>query len=269
MELDWKGVIEKTIVAVIAGVILSCLAWLYSVSTSEKAKKTVTVEAEWIDFTNLAYGLDIKTAQNLDKVVGDNFGPTNFVSFMRRLGIRSIARIVVLTVQNSGDTRTKDIDISTKEGAVFSYKMTESATSIVPRVHLRPLDPKETAIVYVVLPQWQFYESMPITVLNDGKLVELEMRTLGVKEWEMFRSLNENTGWVAVGVFLAIIGAMTLLVTLISAVAYTMFKKQMLISTAKSMKPKALRYWLDLIDHVRANAPERLTEAESLPSLLK
>lgn len=268
MELDWKGIVEKTIVAVMAGIILAGLAWIYAVSTSE-TKKAVVAEAEWIEVPNPVYTLDRKTALELDKIVGDNFGLTDLVSFMRTMSIGSATRISVLTIKNAGDTRTKDIDISAKAGAIFSSKRIDNGATVQSRIQLRPLDPKETALVYIVMPRWSFYETLPITVLNDGKLVELELKTLAGQEWEFLRSVNANKGWVAAGLFLAIIGGMTIVVTAISAVAYTFFKKQMLISTAKSAKPKALRYWLDLIEHVRANAPDRLAEAESLPSLLR
>lgn len=118
MELDWKGIVEKTVVAVLAGLILSGLAWIYSIATAPNTK-TLTAEVEWMDITNVAYRMDRKLAQELDKAIANAFGPTNLTNFVSSLGYKSIVRVVSVIIRNSSDTRTKEIEVSAKEGAIF------------------------------------------------------------------------------------------------------------------------------------------------------
>lgn len=267
MELDWKGIFEKTLVAVLAGLILAGLAWVYGTVTAEKTK-TLTAEVEWIDITNVAYRMDRKLIPALDKALADAFGPSNLATYMSSLGYQSIARVLMVTIKNAGDTRTKEIEVSAKQGAIFSYKSAEPISSVIAQIKIKPIDPKGRAIAYVVMPPWSFYESVPISILHDGRLVDVEARTLSETEWDMFKSLRDSPVYIAIAFILAAIGFMTLLIGLIAGFLSAFFKQWMFSATGKSISPKTLRLYLDLIGFARANNPEKISAAEALPSMM-
>lgn len=76
--------------------------------------------------------------------------------------------------------------------------MKEATTTTLSQIHLKPIDPKEVAIVFIVIPQWAFYETAPISLLHDGRLIDLEMRTLTSSEWDAFKTLRDNPSIIAV-----------------------------------------------------------------------
>ena len=130
------------------------------------------------------------------------------------------------------------------------------------KVRIKAIDPKGVAFAYIVMPPWLYFENPPVSVLEDGKLVELERKTLTHDEWKAVEAITQYPFFIGT---LALIGLIVGAILVITVPIGLIFKKRLAKFSAKHATKEQVRLQIDFVDYVRKNFPEKIVEASALP----
>lgn len=265
--MDWKGIAEKIIVAVGAGILLGILGWLYATVTAPLPSPVIAT-ARWLDVPNPAFRLDRAQTRDLDTALARVFGVNDLASFVSRLGYKATARIVVLSIRNVRDHRSKTIDVAVKDAAMFLADAGRAGSTIQHQVRIDAVDPGKSAHVYIVMPQWLYFEKPPIDVLHDGKRIVVTTTQLPQDE-DNKEAIPQDvlisflyTYPFAIGVVF-LIGIVTCVIFAVGLLTQLLFSRRMKDWQAKYTTKEYVKKQMDFIDYVREHYPKNLPDAKN------
>lgn len=262
--MDWKGIAEKVVVAVLAGAILAFLGWLYTIATAPPPSPVI-VSARWMDVPNPAYRLGRPQTLELDAAIAKSFGVHDAATFLSKMGYRPRGRLVVLDIYNVENYRSKAIEITAKEAAVFSTNVSRSDT-FQNHLQIESIDPGKHQLIYIVMPPWLYFEKPPIDVLHDGKRVEILTTSLPYDEDSREPVPTDVavafilTYPITLGILL-VIGLMACVIFAISLLGQLLFSGRLRDVQARYANKEQLKKQIDFIDYVRTHYPKNMPDA--------
>ena len=196
----------------------------------------------------------------LDRALSNSLGVKGIASFLRNMGYQTSGRLVIMKIQNVLDYRSKPIEVITKDGAIFSASDTDTTgNAIQSRVKLAPIDPGKETTVYIFIPPWLYFEKAPISVLHDGKLVDVTDAQLPDEADQVIYFVAEYPFVIGV---MFVIGLVTSVIFFIVLVVQLFFGKRLKTYTAKHATKDTVKPYLDFIALVKEHNPKILAEAE-------
>ncbi len=168
--MNWNNIREKVTIAVLTGIVLGGLAWL-ATKFMTPDPQIITAESRWIDLPNPTRGLRFdKAADELEKTVGALFGVSG--EALRNLRHSGSLRIGSLRFQNNSQIRSKEVEVSIENSALFSSEATQS-TDFGSSLTLKPLPPEGTATVYFIAQPWFSIFGTTVLSIHDNRNVEV------------------------------------------------------------------------------------------------
>ena len=171
--MDWKGIIEKVIIAVVAGAILGIFGWILGRATAPETP-SVRAQLKWVDVESdqRVYGALLKNRGDMEKAFGTVFEMTGIEKALEDIGSR--LRVATLKVENNTSVRTQEVEVYIQgRGIVTSPGAVVKSTAVVSELKLKPLDPGDSTIVYILAKPWSPYTSDPVRVIYDGRKVDI------------------------------------------------------------------------------------------------
>lgn len=175
--MNWIKQNGATILAAVLGAVVAALLGLILAKPTEGPYPTV--EVAWISFPMATfYNIDdVRKEPNLLPSMGRQFGQsvTPLLVFFANSERRDFTLFTV-TVSNKTDRRTKEVDIS---GDGFCCYLVSSglisSKFLFGRegpIKLPALQPGEETKVLILASSYSFYQSFPLHILSDGKLIQ-------------------------------------------------------------------------------------------------
>ncbi len=257
--MDWNGVKEKVVVAVIAGVILASGGWLLNRSLTPD-DQPVRGEIEWLDLANPGFRRDRAATQDLEKALTGYFGISGIADAAYEWAYWDSMRVGVITFSNTTNVRTKEIEISLEGAGLFSGAAVSQPKNIQSTLILKPLDPRSNIKVYFVRRPWWTIE--PVKAIHDNRSIEIQNKKL--PEYIPFYS-NFVVGYPFVVIIFFMIGAFIVGILLI-ATAFDIMIVDKLKYRAKNASKNEIKKRIEFIEYVRKNFPEKMPATESTGS---
>src|SRR5215216_3192440 len=116
--MDWKGILEKIIIAVGAGAILALGGLIYS-KMSSPSIQPITASVGMLTIGNPLFPLRDKRNADVSKWMKDNFGLDVPGYLLQSLSTGLDLRIGKIEFTNSGELRSKEISVSVPGALLF------------------------------------------------------------------------------------------------------------------------------------------------------
>ena len=124
--MDWKGIVEKTIIAVLAGTILAVGGLAYT--RFFPGGQSISAMLTWVDLRNPLFSSDRKFIAEVDRLIQQQFGVSNATFYTDRLG--SELRLGRIDFTNDTETRSEEIFVLIEAAALYSPDATDQAGSV-------------------------------------------------------------------------------------------------------------------------------------------
>jgi hypothetical protein len=256
--MDWKGIAEKIVVAVTAGIMLGCLGWLYSVATAPN-QETLVVVTRWVDVPNPLYGLDLERHEAFEQSIARTFNKIGGLDkVVHNLKYEFGTRLVQVSIKNMGDVRSKEIEVIVKNGYTLSPSMILNGSDVAGgHIHLAPLDPRGVTAAYVVVRYWSSFDEPPISVLHDGRLIKISNAQIP-QEAEGMLSIATNFPYL-IGIFF-LVGILTCFVFPIVVFSKLIFGGRLMALSAWVAGKDEIKKYVKFIDYIATHYPEKMPE---------
>lgn len=255
--MDWKGVGEKLIVAIVAGAILGGAGWMLGRATAPDVP-SIRADAFWIDIPNPIYpSSDTNRFSSIDK----SLGVQGIGEILGRTGYE--VRIGKLNIQNTSSVRSKQIEVSIQLGGIIqgSGRVKDSAFS--KEIVVNPIDGNgKTSIFFAT--HAGLFSTAPLKVIYDDRNVDIAQVSN-----ETMQVISQAPAFIVplVAVFgmLGLISAIVIIVALIFAVVTRFYPDVGLRNITPAMVEKMMRQ----LDQIKEKYPEKMpkTKAENEPSI--
>jgi hypothetical protein len=255
--MDWKGIKEKVVVAVIAGIILAGGGWLLNRLLTPD-DQPVRAAIEWLDFANPGFRKDLAATQDLDKALTSYFGISGLADAAYNLAFQSNFRVGAIKFSNSTNARTREIEVSLEGAVLFSGAAVSQPKNIQSSLTLKPLDPRSSATVYFVGRRWWIDD--PVKAIHDNRSIEVTNKIL--PEHLPFYS-NAVVRYPFVVIIFFVIGVLIVGVFLFAA-SFDFFVTDKLKFQAKNTSKDQVKKKIEFIEYVRTNFPEKIPSTEDV-----
>jgi hypothetical protein len=272
MTLDWKGIWEKTIVAVFVTVILAILAWIWA--TFSKESEPLNANITWVEtpnpfrtFVDDAYVSDQLTEFRVSgktnpalEALAKSVGFKDSEEFSRELGYSEKLTLVTVTVKNNSNNRVKDVDVVFEDGIPMRSHANQGQKNATRIPNTDPFK-SETASFYSKFPisqselsQYYFLKTGKIQVFHDNKATEVFMDAVP-DELLFFKPL---VGKFPTVVFFALLLLFVLGLALVLAAIIAPFVKNDVSSKVGRTTPEESKDYFERLEYARTHNPEKL-----------
>jgi hypothetical protein len=254
--MDWKGILEKIIIAVAAGAILAAGGLLFATISSPRAQPVVA-SVTWIDVPNPFFPAKDKVVLDVSKLMQDTFHTADAIYSLDAFANRPELRIGKVNIQNEGDLKSKEIFISIDGAMLFSAGAIDQPGKVRSKLALTPLLPGKSATVFFVEKQWPI--PTDVSLVHDDRIVRVE-----TAQWP------DELEWAGAvimrfpGVIFAIFGAgFFIIVFLILGALWALLVRDKLAWRVKHTTPELVAKEVKFINYVRSNYPEKMPKGET------
>jgi hypothetical protein len=263
--VDWKSIMEKTLVTVFAGLIFSSLAWVATTIFSKE--NFVEAHVNWIevdnpfpalmDRLNLPNSLLNDDDQNRIKSylpLARFLGYSDVRALPQKLTYSPKMKLGEIKIENSSNTRTGELEISIVDGLLIGNFEKRSASDTKFILNLQKLEPGKSVTVTFIYLGYSDPQSDDLLLLQDGARVPFLSELL---PFDLFflKSLIVNYPFSA---FLAYGISTVVLLLLVGAGLLGIFIKDKIAFTAKNLTSSDVTKYLKVIEYIKLNLPEKL-----------
>lgn len=258
MDTVWKVLIAPILVAAVGGIIVGLV--LAKIQAPEEA--TLTAQLQWLDVPNPVYGEDTTLQDRRIKALEQAYPNSSFIKLLNENRFKSIIRLLQVKFSNNSDLRSKEIEITGSQDALFVSPQSKSDSQPVSSLVLKPLGPRESAVVWGVSQEWFDFEEHPLRVVHDNRLMNVSLDTMTSDPTGAARFANEHPlvafFFVTMGAGLAFLFAIAFVVGLLSNLSVEFKSKITTASEAKKMQ--------EFLEYLRLHHPEKLSQAPGPPA---
>ena len=250
--MDFHGIFEKVVVAVIAGIILGAGGLLGTKIYG--SYNQVWAEVEWIEVDNPVLTFDTDLVRQIEKALGGSTLPTS-------LQYGDTVTIAVATIYNESGSKTSPLEFKLSSGLAIPSSNASAIPGTTNSLLISPIDPKGTTRVAFLLLYWPRYINQ-LTILQDGKLVPISNRTV-TSDFPFYKDIVTGSPFIAA--MLLFIGGIATVLLIIGASVELLIKDK-IGARAKWTSSKDAVTMLAVIERIRRDFPEKLPPSISSPS---
>jgi len=249
--MDWKGVGEKLIVAIVAGAILGGAGWMLGRATAPDAP-SIRADAFWVDIPNPVYpSSDINRFSSIDKALGVQ----GIGEILGRTGYE--VRIGKLNIQNTSSVRSKQIEVSIQLGGMIQGSGRGKDSALLKEIVVNPIDGNgKTSIFFAT--HARSFSTAPLKIIYDDRNVDIAQASN-----ETMQVINQAPAFAvpllaALGM-LGLFSAVVIIAALILAVVTRFYPDVGLRNITPAMVEKMMRQ----LDQIKEKYPEKLPKSKA------
>lgn len=254
MEI-WKNIIAPLIVAGIVGIFAFGIGRITAPETA-----SVRASLEWIDVKNPIVGrLDSKAQLDFDKGIQSAMGVSGASSLLGKFAYNSEIRIAKLRLENNGNLRTKEIEVTTERtSALFPSISDETNVNAGSSLTLKPINPGSASTVYIVSPTWSVYSADPVRALHDGRKVEIVTTSTDSRD-TLFAIRDYQIPLIILTIYMIAASFFFTCIVIVNIIAHynVQFRASML-------DKNSVQKTLDTIEYIKAHNPEKMPTPTSI-----
>ena len=252
----WKTVAAPLLVVVVGAFIISLF----------QSAEVPTIEAHYssMEVPSPVSPANLSQLEELRKASKSGLKAANLDALIALASYQRTLRIVTLEISNNGDLRSKEFEaFGRDERALIGIPESDGTMRFEHRGRLKALDPGATVRLLVFAPAWP---SVPVTVLHDGRRINLASRELNDVTGYLLEFINEYPALsFIVATVVVIFGVMALILMLVAVWSEFVSPEIRLRMTAAKELSKVLAF----ADYAKEHDPSKYAEAERLAKISK
>lgn len=251
--MDWKGIVEKTIVAVAAATIVAVAGWFISPIINDH--NTVEAKIGWIEVPNQSLFSNTQISTDASSLLAKVFGIKDVNGFPADVRYSGRFSVGSIEIYNNSDTRSKKIEIEAKNGLLVSVDGLRGS-----KIEINPIDPSGSVEVYFITGRFLDLFGPSFQIIHDNKAIPI-YKTQVDNAVPFYRHLVANYPIV---VFMAIASMLFFGVLFIASAMTYLLVSDKTAFRAKHLSKKDTAEYIKILDYIRDNIPEKMPKEEKL-----